>query len=136
DIEKVIDNLGDVTEAQKPKLRKRAECAWNWVKAFAPEDFQFEIKTPEASAADVSDAQAGALSMLADAVKEKMDSMEEREFSTNVYAAAEAFGLESADFFPAIYQALIGKEKGPRLVSFLYSIGAERVYSILSGYKR
>ncbi len=134
DIEKVIDNLGDVSESQKPRLRQRAECAWNWVKNFAPDDFQFEVKTPDSPPAEVSEAQAGALAMLAEAVREKMDVMEEREFSTNVYAAAEAFGLDSADFFPAVYQALIGKDKGPRLVSFLYSIGSERVSAILSGY--
>ena len=136
DIEKVIENLGDVTDAQKPKLVKRAECAWNWVKEFAPEDFRFEIKSPDSPLAAVTDAQAAAMVMIAEAVKEKMDSMEEREFSTNVYAAAEEYGLESADLFPAIYQALIGKDKGPRLVSFLYSIGSERVYSILSKYKK
>ena len=134
DIDKVIENLGDVKADQKEKLQKRAECAWNWVREFAPEDFRFEIKKPEDELADVSDAQAAALAMLAEAVKEKMDSMEEREFSVNVYAAAEENGLESAEFFPAVYKALIGKEKGPRLVSFLYSIGAERVYSLLSKY--
>lgn len=134
DIDKVIENLGNVKDSQKSKLRKRAECAWNWVKEYAPEDFRFEIKKPDAELAEVSEAQAAALAMLAEAVKEKMDSMEEREFSVNVYAAAEENGLESADFFPAVYQALIGKEKGPRLVSFLYSIGSERVYSLLSKY--
>lgn len=134
DIEKVVDSLGDVKEDQKPKLRKRAECAWNWVKEFAPEDFRFEIKQPDSQKANVSDAQASALFMLAEAVKDKMDSMDEREFSVNVYEAAEQNGLESADFFPAVYQALIGKDKGPRLVSFLYAIGSERVYSLLSKY--
>ena len=134
DIEKVIENLGDVEESQKPKLRKRAECAWNWVTTYAPDDFRFEIKSSGAPLADVSESQAKALAMLADAVKDKMDSMEEKEFSTNVYAAAEAFGLDSAEFFPAVYQALIGRDKGPRLVSFLYSIGSERVYSLLSAY--
>jgi len=134
DIEKVIEYLGDVKESQKPRLRQRAECAWTWVRNFAPEDFQFEIKTPDSPKADVTAAQAAALVMVANAVKSDMDKMDEKEFSTNIYAAAEENGLDSAEFFPVVYQALIGKDKGPRLVSFLYSIGSERVYSLLSGY--
>ena len=136
DIDKVIENLGDVADSQKPKLVKRAECAWNWVRNYAPEDFRFEIKSPEDPQAEVNDSEAQALAMLAESVKEKMDSMEEKEFSVNVYAAAEAYGLDSAAFFPAVYQALIGRDKGPRLVSFLYSIGSERVYSLLAPYKK
>lgn len=134
DVDKVIENLGDVKESQKPKLRKRAECAWNWVKTFAPEDFRFAVKTADDELIETSPAEAAALSMLADAVKEKMDSMEEKEFSTNVYDAAEKNNLESGDLFPVIYRALIGKNKGPRLVSFLYSIGSQRVFELLSQY--
>lgn len=133
-IDRVIDNLGDVRESQRDRLVCRARCAWNWVKNFAPEDFCFDVKTPDSPKADVSEAQASALRMLAEAVRSKMDIMPEREFSASVYEAAEANGLESADFFPAVYRALIGKDKGPRLVSFLYSIGSERVYSLLSAY--
>lgn len=135
DIDKVIENLGDVSEAQSPRLRARAECAWNWVKEFAPEDFRFAVKTPDEPIIDLSPAEAAAISMLADAVKEKMDVLGEKEFSTNVYDAAEKNNLESGDLFPVIYKALIGKEKGPRLVSFLYSIGSQRVYDLLSLYK-
>ncbi len=136
DIGKVIENLGDVADNQKAKLGKRAECAWNWVKEFAPDDFRFEIKALGDKPADVTEAQAGALGYLAEAVRDKMDVMDEKEFSTNVYAAAEEFGLDSAEFFPAVYLALIGKSKGPRLVGFLYAIGSERVYSLLSVYGR
>ena len=136
DIDKVIETLGDVSDEQIPRLRQRAECAWNWVKTFAPEDFRFSVKTSDDELIEVSDAEALALSMIAEAVRDKMDSMEEKEFSTNIYDAAEKNGLESAQLFPVVYQALIGKEKGPRLVSFLYSIGSSRVYDLLSRYKR
>ncbi|MBI9108642.1 MAG: lysine--tRNA ligase [Spirochaetales bacterium] len=134
DIDKVIENLGDVEEDQIPRFRQRAECAWAWVQTFAPEDFRFSIKTSDDPLIEVSAAEASALSMLADAVKAKMDILDEKEFSTNIYAAAEENGLESGDFFPVVYRALIGKEKGPRLASFLYSIGSARVFELISRY--
>ena len=42
--------------------------------------------------------------------------------------------MENADFFRLIYQALIGKDKGPKLASFLKACGRERVVGILGRY--
>ena len=41
DIDKVIAALGDVKPEQEERLRRRAACAWFWVKYCAPEEFQF-----------------------------------------------------------------------------------------------
>ena len=135
DVDKLIAYLGDVEPHQEARLRQRAECAWNWVKNFAPEDFQFALKEDDAEAEKVSTAEAAALSMLCDEVAAKMDKLDEKEFSVSIYDAAQQNGLESGDFFPVVYRALIGKEKGPRLVSFLYAIGSEKVCKLLGKYR-
>lgn len=51
-----------------------------------------------------------------------------------VYAVAERLGLEAKALFRASYEALIKKEQGPRLASFLRSIDKERLLAILSAY--
>ncbi|MDR1908918.1 MAG: lysine--tRNA ligase, partial [Spirochaetaceae bacterium] len=51
-----------------------------------------------------------------------------------IYAVAERCGIEGKALFRAAYQALIGKDQGPRLANFLRSISQERLLDILSAY--
>ena len=135
DFDRVIEFLGDVEPDQIPRLKKRMKCAWNWVVNFAPEDFRFSLNAPGSVPVEMdSEGQRKALALLYKAVEEKMDSCDEKEFSTVVYDIAREVEIESAELFPAVYKALIGKEKGPRLISFLYTIGREKVAAILKVY--
>jgi len=43
-------------------------------------------------------------------------------------------GIEGKAMFKAAYQALIGKDQGPRLASFLRTIDKQRLLDILSAY--
>jgi lysyl-tRNA synthetase class 1 len=43
-------------------------------------------------------------------------------------------GIEGKELFRATYQALIGKDQGPRLANFLRSIDKDRLLGILAGY--
>ena len=63
-----------------------------------------------------------------------LDSLSEKEFSEYIYQTAKDNDMENADFFRLIYQALIGKDKGPKLASFLKACGSERVVDILRRY--
>ncbi|TXT50426.1 MAG: lysyl-tRNA synthetase class I, partial [Spirochaetes bacterium] len=49
-------------------------------------------------------------------------------------AAAEKAGIEGKGLFRAAYQALIGKDQGPRLAGFLGTLGKDLVMSILERY--
>ena len=51
-----------------------------------------------------------------------------------VYAVAQECGIEPKALFNAMYQALIGKDQGPRLASFMKIIGKSRLEAILSVY--
>ena len=134
DIDAVIEYLGDVQDHQMERFGQRAGCAWFWVTTYAPDDFRFALRKPDDPPVELPDPQTRAVRLLCEAVSEHMDVMGEKDFSGKVYEIAEQCGLESKELFPAVYKALIGKEKGPRLVSFLYAIGRERVAEILSGY--
>ena len=44
------------------------------------------------------------------------------------------FGIDAKELFTAMYNALIGKDQGPRLASFMKIIGKEKLSKILSVY--
>ena len=134
DIDAVIEYLGDMDEDQIERFRQRAQCAWNWVNTYAPEDFRFALNKPEDPPAEVPDKMRPILKEVADLARDKMDSTDENGFGNQIYDIMKKYGVESPEFFPAIYTALIGKEKGPRLISFLYTIGKDTIYKLLSRY--
>ncbi|MCG8453323.1 MAG: lysine--tRNA ligase [Spirochaetales bacterium] len=133
-VDAVIEYLGDIPEADLERFRTRAACAWHWVQDFAPEDFRFALLNPEEEPFALSDSLAAAVKDLGSLAKEKLGDIPEKEFSNLMYDVIHAHGLESSDFFTAVYQALIGKEKGPRLLNFLHVLGKNTVVSLLSRY--
>jgi lysyl-tRNA synthetase class 1 len=52
-----------------------------------------------------------------------------------MYDVIHAHELESAEFFSGVYRALIGKEKGPRLLNFLHVLGRDTVSTLLGRYR-
>jgi lysyl-tRNA synthetase class 1 len=71
---------------------------------------------------------------LRDDVLPKMDGVDEKGLGELVYAVASDCGIESKALFNATYQALINKDQGPRLASFMKIIGRERLAKILAVY--
>ena len=131
DIVGVINYLGDIQEDQLAKFRNRAECAWFWVKNYAPEDFRFSLREVGSPLPEMSDADREAVQALGKLIDETMGTMPEKEWGNLVYDLMKERNLESAEFFTLVYKALIGKEKGPRLISFLHTIGKEKSAALL-----
>ena len=134
DFEKVLTRLPDATDSQKERLMARMKCAWAWLGKYAPEDFTFSLQTEADGKADITEEQASALREFSGYVRDYLDTLPEKEFSTYIYDTARNHGMESADFFTLIYTVLIGKPKGPKLASFLKACGASTVTAILSRY--
>ena len=134
DVEKVIEKLSDATESQKERLRVRLRCASAWLEKYAPEEFRFSLRTADDELYPVNENERNAIKALKDAAEAHLDELSERDFSAYIYAAAKDNGLENADFFRVVYQALIGKDKGPKLASFLKACGSEKIVSILGRY--
>jgi lysyl-tRNA synthetase class 1 len=133
-IDAVIEYLGDIPERDIERFRSRAVCAWNWVNDFAPDDFRFSLRKPEDGPVQMRDDMASAVGELGRLVEEKLGRVPEKEFGNLLYDLMHNHNLESSDFFTAVYWALIGKDKGPRLVNFLHTIGKERAAALLNLY--
>lgn len=131
DIERTLSKLPGLAKSQEPKLRVRAQCAWNWITKFSPEDFRFRLRS-DGSTINTRPEEKAALAALRDAVVS--GSLNETAMSERIYAIAQENGVEPKDFFKLAYRALLGKERGPRLAGFVLGIGPERIGQILAGY--
>ncbi|MCB0309197.1 MAG: lysine--tRNA ligase, partial [Bdellovibrionales bacterium] len=101
-------------------LKRRCEFAASWLEKFGPEDLKFEIQVSLPDKAKMlSDAQKNALHMLGNRLTPNMDPHEIHEL---IYAVKDECGLTPSDLFKAIYQSILGKDKGPRAGFFLASM--------------
>ncbi len=134
DIDSVINGLPDVKSEQLERLKTRAVCAWNWITdGGAPEEFKFALRE-DGSTAVLDEASIKAIRKIRDNLLPEMDGMDEKSFSTALYAVAAECGLQPKNLFTAMYDALIAKEQGPRLAGFMKTIGRERLEVILKNY--
>jgi len=145
DIEKTIASLNMPTAAisgsqevpapeQIPALRARAECAKYWIENCAPEEFRFKLRSA-GEKAELDEPEYTALRLLRDEVISRIETFDsDKPCAEAIYAIAEKAGIDSKALFRAAYQALVAKDQGPRLASFLRSIEKERLLGILAAY--
>ena len=137
DIDKVINSLGDVKPEQEERLRRRAQCAWFWIQHSAPDhapEFCFALRN-DGSKADLEGDLLTAVKRVRDEVLPKMDSFQtDKDCQQAMYDIATQMSIDPKSLFTAMYKALINKEQGPRLGSFMRIIGKERLSEILSVY--
>jgi len=136
DVEKALAGLEPApSPGQLPALRARAACAKYWVENCAPEEFRFQLKPAGSEKAALADDEARAVRLLRDEVVARVETFDgDKPCAQAIYAAAQAAGVEAKALFRAAYQALIGKDQGPRLASFLRTVGKRRLLDILSPY--
>jgi len=155
DIDKAFADLTandkEIKTEQIPPLKTRAQCAKYWVENCAPEDFRFKLKgeshtethrtlgsrhgEEESGSRSLSDTEKNAVRILRDDVIFRIEEFaDDKTCSSAIYAAAEKAGVDGKILFAAAYQALIGKEQGPRLANFLRSINKNRLLGILKDY--
>jgi lysyl-tRNA synthetase class 1 len=140
DVEKALASLGresvPPTPEQLPALRSRAVCAKYWVEECAPEEFRFKLKKEEEEPSPaLNEAERAAIRSLRDKIAAKIESFaDDKSCAEAIYRIAEENGMEGKTLFRAAYQALIGKDQGPRLASFLRSISKDRLLGILAKY--
>ncbi|MCL2318965.1 MAG: lysine--tRNA ligase [Treponema sp.] len=145
DIEKALAGIGrgdspasqtGPAPAQLPPLRSRAACAKYWIEECAPEEFRFKLKeTGKAPPPELSAEEKAAVGSLRDKVIAVIETFsDDKTCAEAIYRVAEEHGMDGKTLFRAAYQALIGKDQGPRLANFLRSISKERLMGILAGY--
>jgi lysyl-tRNA synthetase class 1 len=140
DIDKALDSLDrdapPPAPEQFPALRSRALCAKYWVEECAPEEFRFKLKqTGEEPSPELNAAEKAAICSLRDKLAAQIEIYkDDKSCAEAIYRIAEEHDMEGKTLFRAAYQALIGKDQGPRLASFLRSISKERLLGILAEY--
>ena len=102
---------------------KRLEDAKVWVENFAPEQYRFQLNE-DVKGVKVSSGQKAVLKEIAKILKEQK--LSEKELHDKFYEVSKARGIEPKEFFAAAYKVLINKDKGPKLASFILTIGKEK----------
>jgi lysyl-tRNA synthetase class 1 len=133
-VDKTLDALPDLKADERGGLRARAECAWRWITGFAPEDFRFSLRAAGEEPAAISEEARKALCELRGIIDTSFQSLDEKSLGEAIYSACAGAGIEPRAFFPEMYRALVGKDKGPRLAAFILSVGRERILDILRAY--
>lgn len=105
----------------------RAERARIWIEKYAPDMVKFTVQTelpPEAFALTEDD-RYGLGALLSHYVA--MDEWKAETIHNAVYTVSEETGVNAKKIFTALYLAILGKERGPRLGWFLEALGKEFV---------
>ncbi|GHV76164.1 lysine--tRNA ligase [Spirochaetia bacterium] len=134
-IEQAIDGLNPApAPEQQAGLKARAACAKYWVEESAPEEFRFCLRG-EGERSPLNDSETTAIRDLRDTVIAGIEQYaDDKACAEAIYKVAEDHGMDGKVLFRAAYQALIGKDQGPRLANFLRSIKQERLLAILRAY--
>ena len=136
-IDSVINSLSDVKPEQVERLKRRCACAWYWIQNCAPEfapEFCFSLRN-DGSKAQLEGSVLEAVKKVRDEVVPKIGTFEtDKDCQQSLWDIATEVGIDAKVLFTALYQALIAKDQGPRLASFLKIIGKETVSKILSVY--
>ena len=113
-------------------FQERARCALFWLEHYAPEDFKFSLNQT-APPLELDDKQKRFL------IKLKEFFLQGEEFPTdekllheNLYQLIKEVEAEPKEIFPLLYRILINKERGPKLASFVCSVGKEKTLSLLN----
>ena len=125
DKKKILASLkrtGQHQEDMEGEILDRISKAAEWVKLHAPEEVRFKVMetVPEEIKKRLSAQQRSALKAFARLLKEK--SWKEKDLFNEIYELSGKEKIKPRDFFQAAYLALLGKEKGPRLVPFVLSM--------------
>jgi lysyl-tRNA synthetase class 1 len=138
DTAKVIAALekeaGGLSAEQRRRFEERCACAKYWAAECAPDEFRFRLRN-QGEKAGLSGAEAAGLRLLREKVVAVIEGFaDDKSCAEAIYQVAGEVGLEPKALFRAAYQALIGKDQGPRLASFLRSIDKDRLLGILGEY--
>jgi len=123
DKEKTLEVLGrteydQAVKSEKDIILNELTFIDSWLARWAPQEFKFEILKAIDGSKFTSE-QRTYLSELSKKVVQAPDSADGEWFHKTIYELKEANNLSPEDIFKPLYQALIGKDQGPRAGWFL-----------------
>jgi len=125
----------NATKKEIDYVMERIEFAKKWVNEFAPEEMRFKLhdKIPNEILHKLSTKHKESLKLLTKSLES--NDYTEQELFNEFYNICKKVEINNIEFFKGAYLALIGKEKGPRLASFILAIGKEKVLKLLKEVK-
>lgn len=107
----------EIKNLNKEKTKVRIQCAENWIKKYAPEEFKFEIQKKATTKLSEKE-----IKTIADLNKTLQKEWIAENLHKEFYEIAKRNNIETKDFFKLVYKILINKEKGPKLAAFILGI--------------
>ncbi len=140
-------NDGDINKARKyyadlikndrdeRRFEERANRALFWLDNYAPEEFKFKINS-SVPAIEISDTQRLFLNKLNQIIANEWGSISsDKELNDKIYELIHELKIEDPkEIFQVLYEILISKPKGPKVASFIRTIGKEKVSRLLMNF--
>jgi lysyl-tRNA synthetase, class I len=128
--EKVYEIYKDKPLINEIRLKTRIDCAKNWLLNYADDNFKFYINKikNEQLFQTIDNTQKEALNLLKQALISAGDT---EDLNQKIFDIPQKLNIEMKDFFKVCYQAIISKDKGPKLANFIDDIGRENIVKIL-----
>tara|TARA_Y100000310_G_scaffold225067_1_gene227046 strand:+ start:56496 stop:58082 length:1587 start_codon:yes stop_codon:yes gene_type:complete len=128
DIEKEVEKMkgSSLTNEDKKEISSRAAYAGNWLKAYAPEKYKYELQRDEVpkQASSLSDEQKQVLGKMLEYIKLQKD-LDGQELHSKIHEIRKESGIEPKELFSAIYISFLGKDSGPKAGWFLSVLDRE-----------
>lgn len=113
------------------RLVKRVALAGEWICRHGPEQLRFTLNTVEESSRQYNSLEEGQKNAFRKLVELLDNKWGGREFHKQIYETARENNLKPPMLFKAIYQTLIGRQRGPKAASFLLSLDKEYLKKII-----
>lgn len=127
---------GEVSGADRQKLLERVACVRAWLVRFAPDDVKFQVQEQIPEIEVSARAREYYARLHAELVALGEDEWTGQTIHDRIYNVAKALDVPAKEAFGWIYQAFLGRAKGPRAGHFLSSLDASFVrgrLAVLSG---
>ncbi|UGQ17436.1 lysine--tRNA ligase [Borrelia sp. RT1S] len=132
--DRILKYLNDVKESQKEKLINKIDCAFNWIKTYAPEDFKFSLRSNFDNIEPLKQDYKQAIKQLLEFLKNDFENIAEKDIQDEIYNIARSNNIEPPLLFKQIYNVLIDKNKGPKLAGFIKIIGLTKFEEIVKQF--
>ncbi len=129
-VSKILEQFKDQIKNpfDKKRIETRTKCVINWLNEYAPEDFKFRVNSV-APKIELKENDKVAITSLINVLetKELTDEQLHQEF----YEIMQKTKHNMKEFFGLFYKIIISKERGPKLASFILTIGKPRILKLL-----
>ena len=122
----------EYTEATKAIFSERATRAQFWLKHYAPEEFRYTVRLTKDDRS-LDPIESTVLHGLRDLIASTdLEPVDDKTLNALIWEKTiKGPGIDAKQAFQIIYRALIDRDHGPRLPSFLKEIGKERLLELL-----